>query len=81
MSRLVLKDPSFNSSHKVFPLSNLLYISATHYITKNQSRKLLGLLEVGNGTLSIKLIAQEARGHLGTPCLGKAKNDATLQSF
>lgn len=40
---------------------------------KNQSRKLFGLLEVGNVTLSIKFIAQEGWGHLGMACLRKAK--------
>lgn len=70
-------DLSFNSSHKVFPLSKLLYISSTQYFTqKNQSRKLFGLLEVGYMTLSIKFIAQEGSGHLGMACLRKAKMTA-----
>lgn len=67
-------DLSFNSSHKVFPLSKLLYyLLHSIFNQKNQSRKLFGLLEVGNVTLSIKFIAQEAWGHLGMACLRKAK--------
>lgn len=67
-------NPSFNSSDKVFPLPKLLYyLLCSAFHQKNQSRKLSGLLEFGNVTLSIKFIAQEAWGHLGMVCLRKAK--------